>query len=211
MEKSPIPAARVDKYRMIEIAHRYRPTRPWNNTPHQATVKGLTPQQLRDAGTQIILSNTYHLLVQPGSELVAGRVVFIQTTTPAAVVVFVSLSCVCVCACVECMTRWPSQTIACRGFAGRCVVVAAAAACTPPHPLTLTQSSKNKNNRAGRPPEIHGLAGAHAHRLGCVAVFFFIYFTRMCRCAHARSPRLLFLQRARSEQPDMHNTPKQQL
>ncbi|GAB5035454.1 queuine trna-ribosyltransferase [Nannochloropsis oceanica] len=36
----------------------------------KATVKGLTPKQLRDAGTQIILSNTYHLLLQPGSELV---------------------------------------------------------------------------------------------------------------------------------------------
>jgi hypothetical protein len=27
----------------------------------KASVKGLTPQQLRDAGTQIILSNTYHV------------------------------------------------------------------------------------------------------------------------------------------------------
>lgn len=35
--------------------------------------QGITPQQLRDAGTQIILSNTYHLFVQPGSELIQVR------------------------------------------------------------------------------------------------------------------------------------------
>lgn len=36
----------------------------------KATVKGVTPQQLRDEGTQVILSNTYHLLCQPGPEQV---------------------------------------------------------------------------------------------------------------------------------------------
>ena len=37
----------------------------------QATVKGLTPQQLHDAGAQIILGNTYHLALRPGDELIA--------------------------------------------------------------------------------------------------------------------------------------------
>ena len=37
----------------------------------QATVKGLTPAQLRDAGASIILGNTYHLTLRPGDELVA--------------------------------------------------------------------------------------------------------------------------------------------
>ena len=38
----------------------------------QATVKGLTPAQLRDAiGVQIILGNTYHLALRPGDELIA--------------------------------------------------------------------------------------------------------------------------------------------
>ncbi|MEM9415244.1 MAG: tRNA guanosine(34) transglycosylase Tgt, partial [Planctomycetota bacterium] len=37
----------------------------------QGTVKGLTPDQVRDTGAQIILGNTYHLLLRPGSELVA--------------------------------------------------------------------------------------------------------------------------------------------
>ncbi|XAL98660.1 tRNA guanosine(34) transglycosylase Tgt [Phycisphaeraceae bacterium D3-23] len=37
----------------------------------QGTVKGLTPDQVRATGAQIILGNTYHLLLRPGSELVA--------------------------------------------------------------------------------------------------------------------------------------------
>lgn len=36
----------------------------------QATVKGLTPEMVRDAGAQIILGNTYHLALRPGDELV---------------------------------------------------------------------------------------------------------------------------------------------
>lgn len=37
----------------------------------KASVKGLSPQQLRDAKSDIILSNTYHLMLSPGPELVA--------------------------------------------------------------------------------------------------------------------------------------------
>lgn len=37
----------------------------------QGTVKGLLPQQVRETGAQIILGNTYHLLLRPGSERVA--------------------------------------------------------------------------------------------------------------------------------------------
>jgi queuine tRNA-ribosyltransferase len=36
----------------------------------QATVKGLTPEMVRDAGAQIILGNTYHLALRPGDEIV---------------------------------------------------------------------------------------------------------------------------------------------
>ena len=36
----------------------------------QATVKGMMPQQLHEIGSQIILGNTYHLNLRPGSELV---------------------------------------------------------------------------------------------------------------------------------------------
>jgi queuine tRNA-ribosyltransferase len=36
-----------------------------------ATVKGLTPHELRDAQTQILLANTYHLWLRPGEEIIA--------------------------------------------------------------------------------------------------------------------------------------------
>ena len=36
----------------------------------KATVKGLTPQEMKAVGAQIILSNTYHLMLQPGSALI---------------------------------------------------------------------------------------------------------------------------------------------
>lgn len=34
----------------------------------QATVKTVTPEELEDMGAQIILSNTYHLFLRPGTE-----------------------------------------------------------------------------------------------------------------------------------------------
>jgi queuine tRNA-ribosyltransferase len=37
----------------------------------QATVKALTPAQLKDLGAGLVLSNTYHLYLRPGDELVA--------------------------------------------------------------------------------------------------------------------------------------------
>lgn len=37
----------------------------------QATVKSLTPEDLHDINAQIILSNTYHLFMRPGHELIA--------------------------------------------------------------------------------------------------------------------------------------------
>ena len=36
----------------------------------QATVKTLTPSELNDAGAEIILSNTYHLFLRPGHEII---------------------------------------------------------------------------------------------------------------------------------------------
>lgn len=36
-----------------------------------ATVKGLTPDQLRQTGAQMVLANTYHLALRPGAEVVA--------------------------------------------------------------------------------------------------------------------------------------------
>lgn len=36
----------------------------------KATVKALTPEQLKELGSQVVLANTYHLYLQPGDELV---------------------------------------------------------------------------------------------------------------------------------------------
>src|ERR1700678_484963 len=36
----------------------------------QATVKGLTPDQLRATGTRMLLANTYHLALRPGEQVV---------------------------------------------------------------------------------------------------------------------------------------------
>ena len=38
----------------------------------RATVKGLTPEQVAHTGTQIVLANTYHLLLRPGHDVVAA-------------------------------------------------------------------------------------------------------------------------------------------
>ncbi len=39
----------------------------------QGTVKGISPQELLDIGSQMILGNTYHLMLRPGEELVAAH------------------------------------------------------------------------------------------------------------------------------------------
>lgn len=36
----------------------------------KAAIKGLNPQQMREAQTDIILANTYHLMLQPGADLI---------------------------------------------------------------------------------------------------------------------------------------------
>ena len=39
----------------------------------QATVKGVTPEQVQAAGTQVVFSNTYHLYLRPGPDIVAAH------------------------------------------------------------------------------------------------------------------------------------------
>lgn len=36
----------------------------------KGTVKSLTPEQLKNIGTQVVLANTYHLYLQPNDELI---------------------------------------------------------------------------------------------------------------------------------------------
>src|SRR5437762_4389474 len=38
----------------------------------QATVKGLAPEAVRASGADIVLANTYHLLLRPGAERIAS-------------------------------------------------------------------------------------------------------------------------------------------
>ena len=38
----------------------------------QATVKGLRPEEVRACGTDIVLGNTYHLVLRPGAERIAA-------------------------------------------------------------------------------------------------------------------------------------------
>jgi len=38
----------------------------------QGAVKAMTPQMLREIGARVILANTYHLVIRPGSGLIAG-------------------------------------------------------------------------------------------------------------------------------------------
>src|SRR3954471_10081110 len=38
----------------------------------QATVKGLTPDEVRRTGADILLGNTYHLMLRPGAERIAA-------------------------------------------------------------------------------------------------------------------------------------------
>src|SRR4029434_1873839 len=38
----------------------------------QGTVKGLTPDTVRDTGADIVLGNTYHLMLRPGAERIAA-------------------------------------------------------------------------------------------------------------------------------------------
>jgi queuine tRNA-ribosyltransferase len=39
----------------------------------RASVKGVLPQQVKETGAQILLNNTYHLLLRPGSDLIARQ------------------------------------------------------------------------------------------------------------------------------------------
>jgi queuine tRNA-ribosyltransferase len=61
-------AARIGQ---LEMPHGTVETPVFMPVGTQGTVKGLTPSQLREAGVQIILGNTYHLTLRPGDELIA--------------------------------------------------------------------------------------------------------------------------------------------
>ena len=55
---------------LLHTAHGEVRTPTFMPVATQGTVKGLTIRQLRDAGAQILLSNTYHLSVRPGVDTI---------------------------------------------------------------------------------------------------------------------------------------------
>jgi queuine tRNA-ribosyltransferase len=62
----PISGARRGK---LLTAHGVVETPAFMVVGTRATVTGLTPQDLRTVGTQVVLGNTYHLLLRPGPEV----------------------------------------------------------------------------------------------------------------------------------------------
>jgi queuine tRNA-ribosyltransferase len=55
----------------LETAHGVIETPAFVPVGTKASVKALTPEQVRDLGAEVVLANTYHLYLQPGDELVA--------------------------------------------------------------------------------------------------------------------------------------------
>ena len=55
---------------LIKTAHGEIHTPAFVPVGTKASIKALTPEQVKDLGAEIILSNTYHLYLQPGDELV---------------------------------------------------------------------------------------------------------------------------------------------
>ena len=66
--------AQDDKARtgLLETPHGPVETPAFMPVGTQATVKGLIPEQLRQTGAQMVLSNTYHLMLRPGVDVVAN-------------------------------------------------------------------------------------------------------------------------------------------
>jgi queuine tRNA-ribosyltransferase len=72
MKFEPLQTDQRARLGRLELAHGVIETPVFMPVGTQATVKGLTPAQLRDAGAQMILGNTYHLTLRPGDDLIAA-------------------------------------------------------------------------------------------------------------------------------------------
>lgn len=66
----PLPGSRARLGR-LQTPHGVVETPAFIFCATKASIKGLTPSQMKACDTQIILSNTYHLMLQPGAEIVA--------------------------------------------------------------------------------------------------------------------------------------------
>src|SRR3989344_814981 len=56
---------------ILETPHGFIHTPAFVTVGRKASVKALTPEQVADLGAEVILTNTYHLYLQPGDETVA--------------------------------------------------------------------------------------------------------------------------------------------
>ena len=57
---------------VFHTAHGPLPTPIYAPVGTHATVKAMTPRQLKDVGAELVLANTYHLYLRPGDELIAS-------------------------------------------------------------------------------------------------------------------------------------------
>jgi queuine tRNA-ribosyltransferase len=55
---------------LLKTAHGVIETPAFVVVGTKATVKSLNSEQVKDAGAQVVLANTYHLYLQPGDETV---------------------------------------------------------------------------------------------------------------------------------------------
>lgn len=64
--------ARCSKARrgVISTPHRQIDTPAFMPVGTRAALKGLTPAQIAETGTQVVLANTYHLMLRPGTEVI---------------------------------------------------------------------------------------------------------------------------------------------
>ncbi len=67
IKKCPDTSARAGE---LSTVHGLVPTPVFMPVGTQATVKALTPQELKDIGLTMILANAYHLYLRPGTELI---------------------------------------------------------------------------------------------------------------------------------------------
>ena len=56
---------------VLRTPHGEAPTPAFMAVGTRATIKGLTPAQVRATGVHVVLANTYHLMLRPGAETVA--------------------------------------------------------------------------------------------------------------------------------------------
>lgn len=63
-------AGKLGRAGVLETAHGVIHTPAFVPVATKATVKALTPEQVKDLGAEIVLGNTYHLYLQPGDEVV---------------------------------------------------------------------------------------------------------------------------------------------